>query len=502
MKLLRTVALVMFCGVGVCGVAQTADAPVSVAAQALMLDGVIAEWHATADGHDYKLLKQAVDKHLTADGVLDVTGADAVAMGVPVVTLYRVTLDAKYWKAATAIHEGLAGAKPASPEEMYFAATFLAAYAATAHEGYTEVKQAFSSSDTSAWRLVALVDTLDLLPASATERGDLMAELKRTAEKTSATGVVGERLRSYALLKAVRTGLLPQHLEAATLKSATKLRGDAGVDVKGQDLREAGAAMLLSSELDQSATALTEQGKTVAIDAWFNSQMRKGPDGADESFHYKWDDDANSGFSFFGRAFQRYGAQLTTVGKPTAESLKGVKVYIIASPDIPSKNPKPNYADAADAEAIAAWVNAGGVLLVMQNDGTNAEFEHFNGITERFGIHLNAVMRNTVEGSKYEQGKVVIPAGTTGVFHDAHNAYMKEICTISTQAPAVPVLRDMLHNSGEVYMAVAKYGKGTVYAVVDPWLYNEYTDGRKLPAEWDQFAAAKDLARWALEQSK
>ncbi len=25
-------------------------------------------------------------------------------------------------------------------------------------------------------------------------------------------------------------------------------------------------------------------------------------------------------------------------------------------------------------------------------------------------------------------------------------------------------------------MATAKYGKGTVYAMVDPWLYNEYTD--------------------------
>jgi unsaturated rhamnogalacturonyl hydrolase len=502
MKVLRAVALGVVCGVGVCGVAQTADTPGSVAAQALMLDGVIAEWHATADGRDFKLVKQAVDKHLTADGVLDVTGADAVAMGVPVVALYRVTLDARYWKAATAIHDGLASAKPASPEEQYFAATFLAAYTATAHEGYADVKQGLSLPDTSAWRLAALVDALSYLPASAAERASLIEELKVAAEKTSASGVVAERLRSYALLKAVRMGLLPQKIEAATLKSATKLRGDVSVDAKGQDLREAGAAMLLSSELDQSATALAAQGKTVGIDAWFNSQMRKGPNGADESFHYKWDDDANSGFSFFGRAFERYGAKLTVVGRPTAASLKGVKVYVIASPDIPSKNPKPNYADAADAEAIAAWVNAGGVLLVMQNDGTNAEFEHFNAITERFGIHLNPVLRNTVEGNKFEQGKVVIPAGTTGVFHDAHNAYMKEICTISTQAPAVPVLRDMLHNSGEVYMAVAKYGKGTVYAVVDPWLYNEYTDGRKLPAEWDQFASAKDLARWALEQAK
>ena len=49
-------------------------------------------------------------------------------------------------------------------------------------------------------------------------------------------------------------------------------------------------------------------------------------------------------------------------------------------------------------------------------------------------------------------------------------------------------------------MATAKYGKGTVYAMVDPWLYNEYTDGRKLPAVYDNFAAGNELVRWVLEQ--
>jgi unsaturated rhamnogalacturonyl hydrolase len=49
-------------------------------------------------------------------------------------------------------------------------------------------------------------------------------------------------------------------------------------------------------------------------------------------------------------------------------------------------------------------------------------------------------------------------------------------------------------------MATAKFGKGTVFATVDPWLYNEYTDGRKLPAEYDNYAAGKDLARWIFAQ--
>jgi unsaturated rhamnogalacturonyl hydrolase len=49
-------------------------------------------------------------------------------------------------------------------------------------------------------------------------------------------------------------------------------------------------------------------------------------------------------------------------------------------------------------------------------------------------------------------------------------------------------------------MATAKYGKGTVFAFVDPWLYNEYTDGRKLPADYQNYAAGVEFVRWLLDQ--
>ena len=58
----------------------------------------------------------------------------------------------------------------------------------------------------------------------------------------------------------------------------------------------------------------------------------------------------------------------------------------------------------------------------------------------------------------------------------------------------------MLTENGDIFMATAKFGKGTVYAMVDPWLYNEYTDGRKLPVTYDNFAAGNELVRWILEQ--
>ncbi len=39
-------------------------------------------------------------------------------------------------------------------------------------------------------------------------------------------------------------------------------------------------------------------------------------------------------------------------------------------------------------------------------------------------------------------------------------------------------------------MAVARVGHGTVFAVGDPWFYNEYTDGRNLPPLYENYKAA------------
>ncbi len=53
--------------------------------------------------------------------------------------------------------------------------------------------------------------------------------------------------------------------------------------------------------------------------------------------------------------------------------------------------------------------------------------------------------------------------------------------------------------NGTVIAATVVYGKGKVFAVGDPWLYNEYVNGR-LPAAYQNDKAAADLARWLLAQ--
>jgi len=77
-----------------------------------------------------------------------------------------------------------------------------------------------------------------------------------------------------------------------------------------------------------------------------------------------------------------------------------------------------------------------------------------------------------------------------------HVLYMKDTCSLTLSNNAVPVLR----YNGDLLMAMTKYGKGMVLAVTDPWLYNEYTDGRKLPADYDNFAAGNELVQWLMDQ--
>jgi unsaturated rhamnogalacturonyl hydrolase len=402
------------------------------------------------------------------------------------------------------------------------------------------------------WHMMALVDTLDYLPENDPARAELIALLKRDADailrfQDSASGlwyqvldkggVKGNYLEAsascmfvYALIKGVRRGyLLVQDLasaergyrgildrfvhggpnDEATLTGTVKaagLGGDpyrdgsfayyVGEKTVDNDPKGVGAFLLASSEMENLVNASLGRGETVLVDAWFNSQQRADATGREVSFHYKWDDLSNSGFSLFGHIFRNFGARTSTlIQAPTLAGLSSAQVYIVVSPDIPAKNPNPHYVRPEDAEQIAEWVKAGGVLAIFENDPANADLEHMNILAERFGIHFNNVLRNRVDGNKFEMGKVPIASGGP-IFQHAHTAYMKEICTISVQLPAASVLRDR----GDILMATARYGKGTVFATVDPWLYNEYTDGRKLPAEYDNYAAGKDLARWILAQ--
>jgi len=243
--------------------------------------------------------------------------------------------------------------------------------------------------------------------------------------------------------------------------------------------------------------ALAGLRKTVVLDEFYNSEWKKTAKGDLERFHYVWDDTANSGFSILGSKIVKLGASIDSLCEaPTSENLKRASVYVIVDPDTPLETEHPNYVDAPAIEAIAGWVKDGGILVLMENDKGNAEFEHFNKLSETFGIHFNEDSRNRVTGTAYEMGKFdVFPDHP--IFKGVRQVYMKEISTLKIQNPATALFSD----KGDVVIAYAKVGKGGVFAVGDPWLYNEYIEHRKLPAEYENDKAAENIFRWLLEQA-
>ena len=52
----------------------------------------------------------------------------------------------------------------------------------------------------------------------------------------------------------------------------------------------------------------------------------------------------------------------------------------------------------------------------------------------------------------------------------------------------------------KVVAAYAIFGKGKVIAIGDPWLYNEYVDGRKLPIDFKNHEAMQQLVNWTLSK--
>ncbi|HEX3437547.1 MAG TPA: glycoside hydrolase family 88 protein [Pseudacidobacterium sp.] len=402
------------------------------------------------------------------------------------------------------------------------------------------------------WYMMALVDTLPYYNDDDPGRAKLLAILQRLATavvkyqdkdsglwyqvmdkagaKDNYTESSASCMFTYALAKGVRLGYLqPTYLSNAQrgyqgiLKQFVKTDADGQVTLTGtvraiglgtgsgndgsysyytsqevvsNDPKGVGAFLMTSTEIEASQTASLGRGKTVLLDAWFNSQTRKNAAGQTVLYHYKWDDFANSGYSLFGHMLRDYGLKTDTIPKaPTVEDLSTAQIYLIVSPDNLDWNKNPHFMNEADASQIAKWVKNGGMLVIMENDPTHADIEHLDILADKFGMHFNNVQRNGVEGNKYEMGRIDVD-GDGPVFHSPHILFIKEICTITPKDPTVAVWRD----KGDVLLAKAKYGKGVVIGLVDPWLYNEYTDGRKLPPPYDNFAGGKEYIRWLVEQ--
>ena len=77
------------------------------------------------------------------------------------------------------------------------------------------------------------------------------------------------------------------------------------------------------------------------------------------------------------------------------------------------------------------------------------------------------------------------------MFATAKQVYMKDACSITVKGSAYPLLKQ----KSDIIIAGSDYGKGFIVAIGDPWLYNEYVNG-KLQAEFENDKGANDLVIW------
>ena len=264
------------------------------------------------------------------------------------------------------------------------------------------------------------------------------------------------------------------------------------------DPKGMGAFIKAAGEMEINESLKNGRGKTILLDRYFNSEKREDAAGTMNYWHYTWEERSHPGFNTLGSIFEKNGAKLSSLdAAPTTANLKGASVYIIVDPDHIRDNPTPNYVTAKDVKAISDWVKAGGTLLLMANDSNNCDLQHFNLLSKAFGITFTDKSINMVKNDTYPQGEV-LPGIGNPVFKTTQKMFLKELSVLDIKAPANALVK----KDNDVIIATAKYGNGNVLAVGDPWLYNEYVDGRKLPAEYENYKAAEDLVMWLLSNKK
>ncbi|MEY4383211.1 MAG: hypothetical protein RI995_753, partial [Bacteroidota bacterium] len=265
--------------------------------------------------------------------------------------------------------------------------------------------------------------------------------------------------------------------------------------LRTDDLKGAGPFILASLEMEVAKELPLGKGKKVVMDYFFNREFRKTKEGKSERFHYTWEDRKDSGMHLWGIQFEQLGATLDSLPvAPTLQNLKGADVYILVDPDTPKETANPNYIQPKDVQNIVQWVKNGGHLIVLANDTTNCEITHLNTLMKEFGIEFGGPNRNMVQGKNWHQGAVAIPSNHA-IFSNMKKIYIKEISTLYLSKTAT----SSVNHEGVSVIATANVGKGKVFAVGDPWLYNEYTNNRRIPLDYENFQAAKKLAEWALK---
>jgi unsaturated rhamnogalacturonyl hydrolase len=201
--------------------------------------------------------------------------------------------------------------------------------------------------------------------------------------------------------------------------------------------------------------------RIVLLDGYHNNETKT-------PLHYRWEGTDNGGFSKLGDVLKKLGAELRTATKALdASTLAGVGCLIIVDPDTPKESDAPNYISEGEVKAIVDWVNRGGRLVLLGNDKGNAEFEHFNRLASQFGIEF---IEDTIPKVT---GKAILRAQGKGpIFDGAPRFYGVELAPLRLEKSARADV--LLSYEDTPVMVLVHQAQGLVFALGDPWIYNEY----------------------------
>jgi len=487
--------------------------------QSFGLLGIERLWIQTANPAYFSYLQNSMNYFISENGDIKFHKVqdydiDYILFGRILLSLYNVTGQVKYYKAASLLRDQLKAQLRKNEGILYMGQPFYAAYAKQFHEpeAFDDIANRFiwmeqhaRDAKTGLYEM-ALVDVLENFPVAHPKRDTLVSIFKRRVDAIKRVQVSASAMFVYANAKAVRLGFLPTSYLAVSkkgydgiLKQFIDTSKEGYANLKGTlsgDPNGVGVFILAATEMEWHAAPKPGKNKVFLLDDYYNAEKKKDIKGVEYAYHYKWPEMYNNGFSFLGNIITSNGLQTKTLSQaPTAGNLKNASLYMIVDADNIADNPTPNYMNDRDAQEIYNWVKAGGVLVLFHNDKPNADFTAINKLSDLFGIHFNEDTYNNVVGTNYVGGKIDVPTGNQ-IFKNVQTIYQKEVCSITVKAPA----RSVLTKGDLVVFATAKIGKGTVFATGDPWLYNEYTDGRMLPAIYQNAEAAKDVVKWLISQ--
>lgn len=223
----------------------------------------------------------------------------------------------------------------------------------------------------------------------------------------------------------------------------------------------------------------------VGLDRYYNHATRDA-----KPCRYAWEDTSDGGYSELARLIQGLGAETVSVDQPASkQSLAGLDVYLVVAPNAPEKVEQPRAIAPEAVDAIAQWVRDGGVLVLLGNSKGYADSTLMNRIAERFGIRFND---DTRFGAGCDPAKCQMREFPDHPFFvGVKKLHMRSVCTLSVRPPAEVVYRFQ----DDDLMAVGVHGKGTVFALGDPWGYNEYIDA------FDNRVGLANVFRWLLAKS-